>query len=128
MAAQLFQIGTWQMAKGISPTQRTKAVLKKQGVPHQITEHWNQWARKRIDLFGFIDIVALTEEGIVGIQTTSSSNHSARKAKILAEPRAKAWLEAGGIISIWTWGRKGARGKRKLWSSHEECITLEDFK
>jgi len=100
-----------------SPTQRTLALLRdKCNMVCGITEHWNAHIRIRQDLFGFIDIVALSRElGIVAVQTTSADNASARVAKIQASEAATAWLEAGGRIWVVSWRKAGKAGTRKLW-------------
>jgi hypothetical protein len=100
-----------------SPTQRSLALLRKDGWTCTVTEKYNPFAQTRQDLFGFIDIVCLRggEGGILGVQTTTGSNLSARLKKIKAIPEYKLWLESGGRIEIHGWGKKGKVGKRKLW-------------
>lgn len=110
-----------------SPTQRSLAHLRKLGYQCGITEHWNSFVKRRQDLFGCIDIVALGEGTITGVQTTSSDNVAARRDKILAEPRMRAWLKAGGLLVVHGWAVQGARGKRKVWTLREVPITLADF-
>jgi hypothetical protein len=111
-----------------SPTQRTLALLRKDGWTAAIVEKWNPHAFIRQDLYGFIDIVAIRESGgILGIQACAGASHATRRTKILAEPRAKLWLQAGGLIDICSWSKKGARGKRKLWDARVEHLTLADF-
>jgi len=52
---------------------------------------------------------------IVACQATTTANQAARVAKILALESAGAWWKAGGDIQVHGWGKKGLRGKRKLW-------------
>lgn len=111
----------------MTPTQRCLADLRKIGATAAIVEKWNPHARIRQDLFGCIDILAILPRSLVGIQVTSGTNHAARRAKILSEPRAQAWIEAGGLIELWSYAKAGARGKRKLWTCRKEEITLSDF-
>lgn len=86
-------------------------------------ERWNQYARVRQDLFGFIDLVAMSPTtGILAVQVTTGDNMAARRAKILAEPKAALWLASGGKIMLHGWRKVGARGKRKLWEVAEEEI------
>ncbi len=99
-----------------SPTQRSLALIKQSGWTAQIVEHWNAYAKVRVDLFDCIDIVVLTGYSILGIQTTSDSNLSARVKKALESPKIKLWLESGGCFECWGWGKKGPKGKRKLWT------------
>jgi len=59
---------------------------------------------------------------ILAIQATGGQGgvHAARRAKILAEPRAKAWVDAGGQLEIWSWSKRGSAGKRKIWQLRVE--------
>jgi hypothetical protein len=109
-----------------SPTQRTLAECKKRGWVAAIVEKWNPHARIRQDLFGVIDILAITPSGILGIQACAGSSHSARAEKCRAEPRVSAWLGAGASLAVWSWSKRGARGKRKLWALREESISAFD--
>jgi hypothetical protein len=67
--------------------------------------------------------VAGDASGILGIQATAGGTggaHAARRAKILAEPRARQWVEAGGRLELWSWAKQGARGKPKRWQLRVE--------
>jgi len=111
----------------VSPTQRSMALLRKEGSVFQVVERWNAFARRRIDLFGCIDIVCIhPTRGIIGIQATSGTNHSARISKSLAEPKLKNWLEAGGKFEVWSWAKKGAAGKAKRWTCRIQPISLNE--
>lgn len=95
--------------RGISPTQLSLKELRKRGMTAQVVEHWNAFAKpfgRRVDLFGCIDIVALTSTGIVGIQACAGSSHSARRTKTLLEPRVAEWVRAGGHFEIWSWTKR----------------------
>lgn len=61
------------------------------------------------------------------IQVSSDSGHSSRVKKALAEPRLLEWLQNGNRFSVWTYGLRGAKGKRKLWKLRETKIGVEDF-
>lgn len=69
------------------------------------------------DLFGVIDIVAITPEGIIGIQATSNNGgtHMARVHKALAEPRLVRWLKAGAKFQVWSWRKRG-----RFWELRDE--------
>jgi hypothetical protein len=61
------------MAKGISNTSRTLEYLRQQGWVVGKVERFIQYAGKygkRMDLFGFIDLVAMGEGSIIAIQRT----------------------------------------------------------
>ncbi len=111
----------------VSPTRRTLAECRKRGYVVQVVERWNQHARVRQDLFGVIDLVALANGAILGIQACAGASHSARRDKIVAEPRAKQWVEAGGRLELWSWSKRGERGKRKLWALRVEAFTSADL-
>jgi hypothetical protein len=112
-----------------SPTQRSLKLLRDAGYHAAITEHWNQYARIRQDLFGFCDIVAFKASGpVLLVQTTTQSNQSARVAKIVGNDIARAWMagENRGII-VHGWRKVGAKGSRKLWECRVVQITAADF-
>lgn len=113
------------MAK-TSPTQRSLKYLRAKGYVVDICEKWNAYTRTRKDLFGVLDLVCLGHGTILGVQTTSGPG-SSRITKILAEPRAKVWLENGGKITVHGWSLRGARGCRKRWTVREVEITLADY-
>ena len=111
-----------------SPTQRTLAELRKRGYLAGVVEKWNQYARVRQDLWGWVDIVALhpgTEE-LLFIQTTSTSNAAARVDKILKWPGTPALIALGTkrSVEVWSWrkvvssskkGKRDGQERRKVW-------------
>jgi hypothetical protein len=100
-------------------------LLRREGYTVAVVERWNAFARRRQDLFGFIDLVAVHDErGIVGVQTTSAHNLRARIAKIQNEPQALAWLRAGGRIEVHGWRRSKPGSRRKEWVVERRTITL----
>jgi hypothetical protein len=112
-----------------SPTQRSLQLLRKDGFTAQVVEHWNAFAHIRQDLFGFIDIVAISDNrvGVLGIQATSQTNVSHRLEKCLPMESLKLWLMAGNTFEVHGWGKKGKRGERKLWKIDRRVITLLDL-
>ena len=112
----------------MSPTQRTLGWLKKNEIPAGIVERWIGPAKRRVDLFGFIDLVAIYPDSIVGIQVTSGSHHADHKRKILDSPQAPMWLHQGRI-ELWSWSKKKVKraGKAVRWIPRIENITLESF-
>jgi len=106
--------------KSTSPAQRTLAKLRKEGWLCAITEKWNQYAKVRQVLFGFIDVIAIRGDEMLAIQTTSGSNVAARISKIRALPSAAEWLKGSSRRSIvHGWAKRGGRGERKLWSCRQ---------
>lgn len=111
----------------MSPTQRSLKLLRISG--HAVVvEKWVAPARKRVDAFGFGDILWCGEKPTL-VQTTTGSNLAARKTKILTECRdaALAWLRCGGAVHLHGWSLSGPRGQRKVWSCRIVEITEGDF-
>lgn len=103
----------------MSPTQRSLAECRKRDWLAHVVEKWIQRAMRRVDVFGFGDILVL--DGLPGsllVQACSDGDVSKRVAKIRGEcwTAARCWLDAGNRIQVWGWGKKGARGARKLWT------------
>lgn len=108
-----------------SPTQRTLAECRRRGWLAQVVERWIPQARKRVDLFGCIDLVAIdTDNRLWGIQACAGSSHAARRAKALEEQRLERWLSTGARFAVWSWALRGARGRRKVWTLREEEVDL----
>src|SRR5438445_491540 len=100
----------------ISPTQRSLALLRRQGALAAVVERWNSYAKVRQDLWRFGDILAATKEGIVIIQACRTDDQARRLEKIKSDtvwPKAHQWLKAGGKIEVWGWAIRGAQGTRK---------------
>ena len=114
------------MAK-TSPTKRSLDFLRKDGFTCCVVERWlpargTMKFPRRIDAYGFGDLLACRLGQIVLVQTTSGANFNARKAKILTLPEFPKWKEAGGLVLLHGWQKKGSRGKRKLWQVREEFL------
>ncbi|GIW55373.1 MAG: hypothetical protein KatS3mg082_1777 [Nitrospiraceae bacterium] len=89
----------------MSPLQRTLKCLRQEGYLVEVTERWNAYARRRQDLWGFVDALALRGEEILAVQACSRSDVARRVAKIAAHPNAEAVRRAGIRIQVWGWGR-----------------------
>ena len=109
-----------------SPTVRSLALLRSTGWTVQVVEHWNAFSKRRVDLFGCIDILAVKAgAGCLGVQACVVGDQSKRMKKALAEPRLRAWLEAGNHFEVWGWGKHGKEGARKLWTVTRRPVTLD---
>jgi hypothetical protein len=107
----------------VTPTARSLAELRKRGYLAGVVERHNVFSRKKSDLFGFLDVVAVRDGEILGIQATSGSNVSARIAKIRAAAELPIVLSSGMRIAVWGWAKRGKRNKRKVWTLREEVVT-----
>lgn len=93
-----------------SPTARSLEHLRKQGYLAEVVEKWIPAVKRRKDLYGFIDILAIAPGRIVGVQATSGDNVAARVAKIADHPNVDAVRRAGIEIHVHGW-RKNAAGR-----------------
>lgn len=89
----------------MSPTQRSLKLLRDRGYVPWIVERWIAAARKRIDLYGIADLIAIHPDSgdIVVVQTTSMSNLSARIHKINEHPNVGLLRKAGIGIHCHGW-------------------------
>lgn len=86
----------------------TKRLFQRNGYLCEVVEHFNAYAGKTNDLFGFADLIATSpsEKKTVLIQTTTSSNLSARRNKIQSMIEAVLCLDSGLEIVIVHWSAK----------------------
>lgn len=109
-----------------SPTQRSLQRLRKAGWLVAIVEHWNAFTKRRNDLFGFGDLLAVRKDTVILVQTTSDANVAHRVAKIREIPAARYWLESPTRrIVVHGWGKKGGRGEVKRWECREVELTSD---
>jgi hypothetical protein len=117
-----------------SPTSRTLDRLRKNGYFAQVVERWQSFHSKapgqekagvRVDLFGFIDCVAIRHDqpGVLAVQATSRSNQAARLNKILGIPEALTWLKAGNRLEVWGWRKM----RSKKWEVTRTVVKREMF-
>jgi len=109
---------------GKSPTARSLELLREMGYLPQVVEYYHAFSKKRRDLYGCIDIVAAHPKlGILGVQATSGSNHSARFKKATECP-ILYWLQAGGKVQVWSWSKKKADNK---WHCRIQKVLMGDL-
>ena len=111
----------------MSPTARTLKLLRDQGYFAQVVEHWNPHVHRRVDLFGVIDVVAVSGDvqGVLGVQTTSGDHVSHRLAKMRQNAAVEAWLQAGNRLVVHGWKKYKKPVDRKYWQCREEVVTLD---
>lgn len=122
------------------PVQRSLKHLRKQGWTCTVVERWKPVFDKktgtlrpygvRVDAFGFGDILACNPDevlkgeecGIALIQATDATSFAKHLLKILPLPELQKWKDAGGRAILHGWGKRGERGKRKVWTLREEIL------
>ena len=117
----------------MTPTQRTLGLLKAQGFYPGIVERWAPnpaypGGGKRIDLYGFIDIIAL-RNGVTWAVQSCGQDHAGHREKILGERREAAvrWLEpASNRLVLISWRRLKVKrgGKAMRWEPRVEMFTI----
>jgi hypothetical protein len=114
-----------------SPTSRSLEECRRRGWLAEVVEKWIPQTKQRKDLWGFVDLVAITPDGrTIGIQATSGANHAARVAKIQDSPKIDAVLNAGWIVEVWSYTKRKVKrgGTAVRWVLREERVTLADHK
>jgi hypothetical protein len=120
--------------------QRSRKLLQEQGYDTWIVEKpYNPYTKKREDLFHLFDVVGIKSNvpGITGIQACGEDCMPHIK-KILERycddagkkwppnPYLSTWLKAGNSAFLWSWRKRGERGKRKTWELKEIEFVLKD--
>lgn len=96
-----------------TPTQRSLKMMRDQGFYAEVVEKYNSFTKRRNDFAGFIDILCLGENQIVGVQTTSYSNISSRVKKIKEHENLEAVKKSGIKILVHGWQKKNNRWQVK---------------
>ena len=124
----------------ITPTQRTMAALRQQGLKCAIVEKRvpanTEWGSITRDLFGIIDIIALSRSTreIIGVQSTGQAFAEHRRK--LEGPQKQDcidWLYCRGGLQLWGWRKlvakkkDGTYGKKKIWVPRIQVYSLADF-
>lgn len=94
-----------------SPTVRSLTKLRKDGYVAEVVEKFNSFTKTRKDLWGIIDILAIRRDEVLGVQTTSWANVSARVKKITDSEHIGAIREAGIRVVVHGW-RKNPKTNR----------------
>ena len=89
-----------------SLNQRTVALLKDRGYQCDVVESYNAFTKRKKDLFGVFDILAIGKGETIGVQITSKSNIAARIKKIEESEYLPLLLEADWRIIVFGWFKK----------------------
>jgi hypothetical protein len=107
---------------------RTMAWLRDKGYTVAKVERWNQFARIRQDLFGFIDILAIRTDrtGVLAVQTTTKPFLDDHSQLIKSLANVRTWLEGDNRIWLLGWEKawKGDGSHRKVWAPIVQEVTL----
>jgi hypothetical protein len=108
----------------MTPAARSLQLLRQEGYLAEVVERWLPHAWRRVDLFGFADLLAVhaRDRRFLLVQTTSDSNLSKRVAKVHSCPGAALWLQAGGRIECHGWRKRGGK-----WAARRVAVSAEDL-
>ena len=120
-----------------SATQRTLKWLKNRGLWTGVVERFVGQGKfgVRIDLFGIIDIIALSKAGVVGVQSCST-DFSAHYKKMTVECREQSlqWMRTPGTVLMligWrqlvAYKKDGSKAKRGKWTPRIHIFSMKDF-
>jgi hypothetical protein len=90
----------------VSHNARTIALYESRGYKCDIVESYNSFSRRKKDLFGIFDIVAIGNGETLGIQLTSKNNMSSRIKKITNSDFFAEIVRSGWRIIVIGWYKK----------------------
>ena|ERR1041385_2957834 len=119
------------MAKKVLPLARTMQYFRNEGIPCGKVERWqvvpgHPGGGVRIDLFSFVDAIALFPDQLVGIQCCGASGVSSHIQKILGIPEAILWLRTGSGLHIHSWKKRAKPIGRSHWQLRWLVASLND--
>lgn len=96
-----------------SLTARSKAVLVERGYQVALVEHYNSFTKRKHDLFGCIDLLAIGHGHTIAVQVTSKGHISDRRHKIEEAEAYPEMLRSGWSVVIHGWYKENNRWKLK---------------
>jgi hypothetical protein len=89
-----------------SLNQRTIALFTERGYSCTVVESYNSFTKRKKDLFGIFDVLAVGNQETVGIQITSKSNMAARMRKIQESEYLPEIIRSGWRVVVIGWYKK----------------------
>jgi radical SAM superfamily enzyme YgiQ (UPF0313 family) len=89
----------------MTPSQRSVKHLKDCGYVVATVEHYNYFTKRRHDLFGCIDLLAIGNGETLAVQVTSRSNMSSRIKKIEESEALPEMLRSGWRVIVHGWAK-----------------------
>ena len=84
---------------------RSVDYLRKQGCVVATVESYNHFTKRKKDLFGVIDILAIGNNETLAVQVTSKSNMSSRIKKIEESEALPEMLRSGWRVIVHGWSK-----------------------
>lgn len=98
----------------MSPTEYVLRELRKDGWLAEVVEKWLPVVRKRRDLFGVLDVVAVRGQETMGVQATSRANVASRVKKIADAEATPLLRRAGWRLEVWGTYKEKNRWKARI--------------
>ena len=95
-----------------SLTSRSKKYLEAQGYTVEIVEHYNYFTKRRHDLFGIFDLLAIRPNETLAVQVTSRGNMSSRRNKMADSDKIGEVRDANWRIELHGWDK--FKGKYRI--------------
>ncbi len=92
---------------------RSAAHLRDLGYLVATVEHYNAFTKRKHDLFGCIDLLAIGNNETVAVQVTSKGHLSERKHKVEESEAYPEMLRSGWRIVLHGWFKENNRWKLK---------------
>jgi hypothetical protein len=86
-------------------------------------EHWNKFAKRRIDVWGADMLIRQGSLGMA-VQCTDDTSHGKHVTKALGNPLVCNWLRMGLAFAVVSFGLRGKRGERKRRTLRETQIGM----
>lgn len=94
--------------------QQTRKRLEEQGYLVELVESYNAFTRRKHDLWGFIDFLAIKRDEVLAVQVTSKSNMSSRRKKITEHPKVDMVRMANIRIELWGFYKEANKWQVKI--------------
>ena len=104
------------------PTARSLQWCRDNGWEAGVVERYNSFTKQRHDLWGCVDLIVVEPgAGIIGVQACAGSSHAARMAKAREKMAGHPWMQFARV-EVWSWSKRGGKGKRKTWQLRKERV------
>jgi hypothetical protein len=94
-------------------TARSTALLRERGYTVATVEHYNAFTKRKHDLFGCIDLLAIGNGETVAVQVTSKSNLAARRHKVEEAEAYPEMLRSKWRVILHGWFKENNRWQLK---------------
>ena len=107
----------------LTPDQLTRKYWGDKGYLPVRVEKWVLYPQpRRSDFLGTFDYLCLGTNEIIAVQTTTLTNFSARKRKMLGSKALGIWFKTGQKSILQVWGKKSGR-----WYDKTVEFTMKDW-